>query len=388
MKKLILIVAAVLVGGAAFFAWTRAVSAQSFHTGTNVNLNTEPLNKTVFAAGQTVDIHSDVNGDIFCAGQTVSITGNVHGDVMCAGQNVTISGKVDGDVRLAGQTVIVSAEVTGNATVGGQSFTLESSGKIGGDLSVGASQTTLNGAVGRDIAAGGENVTIASTVGRNLTFGGNDLTLLSTAKVGGNVSYTSNNELQQSTGAVVLGTVTQHEPPKHEAKSKRAALFGFGIAWFLFVLLAFAFAALIASLLFPQLLRSVSEQAVKRPWQTLLVGFVSTIVAPVLLGIIAITIIGIPLAIVAGLAWTLILAVSGLFFAFYVGRLLTNSKEQAVLTMLLGVAALVIAYFVPILGFLVFLASTWFGTGMLVLELFRRTPKPVYETTPASKSKK
>ena len=87
MKKLSIFVAALLMGGAAFFAWVGIAGAQSFHTGTSVNIaQASPVDKTIYTAGQTVDITADVNGDIFCIGQTVTISGDVQGDVICAGR--------------------------------------------------------------------------------------------------------------------------------------------------------------------------------------------------------------------------------------------------------------------------------------------------------------
>src|SRR5579872_3863837 len=91
-------------------ASAKLVSAHGFYTGTNVDIGqSQPIQETVFAGGNTIDINTEVFGDVFCAGQTVTISGTIHGDVICAGQTVTVNGKVDGNIRLAGQTVNVGA---------------------------------------------------------------------------------------------------------------------------------------------------------------------------------------------------------------------------------------------------------------------------------------
>lgn len=389
MKKLVLLVAMLLLGSVAFLAWGRLASAQSFHTGSNVMVNeATPINKTVFAAGQTVDIDATVYGDVFCAGQTVTVSGTIHGDVICAGQTVTVSGHVYGDVRLAGQSVSLSAVVDGNATIGAQTFKLSSGGSVAGDVTTGSTDTVFDGAVGRNVIAGGETLTFAGKVGGDVTAMATHVQLLSSAKLQGNIEYTSDNKLSQASGATVAGTITQKTPSHHDGRSKHGAIFGFGFGWFVYVLLAFAFTATMLSLLFPQLLRSVSEQAITRPWRVLLAGFLSMFVVPVVLFVCAMTVVGIPLAVLGGIAWLLILSLSGLFFAYYIGRLVLRSARHTVLTMLAGVAVVTVAYFIPVLGFLVWLASLWFGTGMLLLELFRRTPRPAYEgATPTSAKK-
>lgn len=388
MNKLRYLAAALLLSGMLFFIWSQVTNAQSFHTGTNVTIGQKDvLDKTVFAAGQTVDINTEVDGDVFCVGQTITISGTVHGDVICAGQTVTVSGKVDGDIRLAGQTVTVSAIVSGNATIGAQTFVLDSSGAIDGDMTVGTTTATINGKLGRDLTIGSGTATLASSVGRNVTGDVTDLVLTSTANVAGNIEYTSKNTLQQNSNAIVGGTVTQKEPTQ-VPHSKRGAIFGFGFGWFVYVLLAMAFTALVIAILFPQLLREVSERAVTNPWKALATGLLSSFAAPVVISVIGITVIGIPLAIIASLAWLLVLLVSGVFFAFYLGRLVMQDTRHAVLITLVGTMILSVVYFVPILGFVIFLAAVWMGSGMVLMELFRRTPKPIYHPVAITKTSK
>jgi hypothetical protein len=50
--------------------------------------------------------------------------------------------------------------------------------------------------------------------------------------------------------------------------------------------------------------------------------------------------------------------------------------------MFTGVVVLVLASFIPILGFIALLASFLIGSGMVFMEAFRRTPKPNYHVNP------
>lgn len=362
-----------LISGTAF------AGAQSFRSGNNVTTpSNKKINETLFAAGRTVNIDSEVFGDVFCAGQNITVSGAVHGDVVCAGQTVNVSGTVDGDVRLAGQNVTLGAKVAGNATITTQSFVLESTGKIGGDASIAGTDTTLNGEVGRDLAVGGSQVTVSSLVGRNVQASANNLTLSSSAKVNGNIALTSHNNIHKDSGAVVSGKITRTEPKEQPSKSKHGAIFGFGLAWFLYCFLAMLATAMVLVLLFPRLFQGVTDQAMPRPWMALLTGVAASILVPVLGVIIAITIIGIPLAMLLALVWLVICFLSGPAFAYYIGRLILRRSTHALLIMLVGAAVLLVLYFIPILGILAILAAFWIGTGMLVLELFNRTPSPAY----------
>lgn len=378
MKRQTFIISAVLLVSSMSFSVVGVATAHSFRTGDNVDIsNSGVIDETLFTSGRTIDINTTVNGDIFCAGQNVTIGGTVNGDIMCAAQTLTINGTVNGDVRLAGQTVNINSTITGNASIGSQSFTLSSGAKIQGDLSIGTSDSTLNGSIGRDLAVGGASVTISDRVGRNIYGSMDRLRLTSNAKVEGNITYTSQNELSKASGAVVGGKIDQRIPPK-ESKADSRGLFAVSFGWFAYCLMAMLFAALAFALLFPRFLHRSSERTFDQPLKTLAVGFLANLAVPVLLVVLAITVVGIPLAAAVGLLWLVILMTSGVFFAYFLGRLMYRRSNHVLLVILIGTTTLVILHFIPIIGFLAFLATTWFGTGMLLIELYSHIPKPIY----------
>lgn len=360
------------------------VSAHSFRSGENVTVgSSRAINHSLFAAGNSVDISSEVFGDVFCAGQTVTVSGTVHGDVICAGQTVNVTGKVDGDVRLAGQSVNVGGNVKGNATVTGQTFTLGSRAAVDGDVTSSAAEATFNGPVGRDLAAGGNKVVIASLVGRDVKGEVKSLKLTDTARVKGNIDFTSNREADKAGGAVVNGKITRRDlPNKSEDRPKTAAIFAIGgfVYWFLAMLLL----AMVLAFLLPRMLQVVTDRALPTPWRALLVGFVANLVMPIILLAVALTFIGLPLALLMGLAWLVLLLLSGPVAGYYLGRLILRNSRQPLLIMLVGAAVLLVLCAIPVIGFLVLLLAIWGGSGMTVLELSRRTPRPAYTMSETS----
>lgn len=377
--KLMLVALLLMVGVSAL--GVRLASAHSFQTGDNVVRNDKkPINQTVFLAGRTIDFHTEVYGDVFCAGQNVTISATVHGDVICAGQNVDISGKVIGNVRLAGQNVKLSAKVSGNATVGGQSFLLTSEGAIAGDATVGSSDASFNGPVGRDVAVGGERVVITNFVGRDVKSGGTNLELQKGADIKGNVDQTSKQDVVKASGAVVGGKITRHEPEQKKAP-KRGAVFGFGIGLFVYLFAAMLLTSMVIALLFPRMLFVVTDKAMPRPWKALLTGFIASFAVPIAIILMMVTVIGLPLAFLAGITWLVALTLSGPLFAFYIGRKVLKSSNHPLQIMLVGSAILLVLYFIPVIGFLALLAAGWIGTGVLLLESFQRYPKPSYRTS-------
>jgi cytoskeletal protein CcmA (bactofilin family) len=348
--------------------------AQQFRHGNNANIAAgEKINSAAYLAGQSVDVAGDVNGDLFCAGQNINISGTVHGDVICAGQNINISGKVDGDIRIAGQSVDVSASAD-NLTVFTQNFTLSGKGNIARDITGAAKIMTINGTVGRDITLGATNATINGTVGRNITSGVEHLTLGSSAKVNGNISYTSHNQLSKESGAQVTGTVKRTEPPEEKNKSGWFGI-GFRIYWFFAALLV----ALALILLFPAIFQRSATRALDAPGKTILLGVATVLFTPIVFVILLITIVGIPLGLLLLFAWIMALVLSGSFFAYLIGRLIWKAQRNSIWIMLVGAVILLLVYNIPYLGGLVMFAALFFGTGMVVRELTQRTPRPVYK---------
>lgn len=382
IKIVILTLFAVLL---ASLAGTWAVQAQQFHTGDVVSVTDEKkIDGSLYATGRSLTIDAEVHGDVFCAGQTIIVTGTIHGDVICAGQTVVVKGKVDGNVRLAGQAVTLEAEVAKSATVVAQTFVLEQTGKVGEDITIGSNDTTLKGSVGRDVIAGVESLMLAGTVGRNVSSQSNNTKLTSDARVGGNFTYTSHKMFDQAGGAMVSGTVTRNDPPVDESTE---STFGEMLSGWLYWLIAYSLVVLALILLFPRMFQTVTDRAIPTPWWALLAGFGAMLAMPLVLIVLAITFIGLPLMIVALILWIGILLLSGPVFGYYVGRLVFRNQAHPVPTMLGGSAIVVIASFVPYLNILVCIATIWLGSGMLVMEILRRTSSSKLKSS-GPKSKK
>jgi cytoskeletal protein CcmA (bactofilin family) len=361
-------VVALSLGGAVI------ASAQDFRSGETVTVSqSDHIDGTLFAAGTTVTIDSEVNGDVYCAGQTVTISGTVHGDVLCAAQTLTLKGVVDGDVRLAGQVVVTSAEIGGSATIGAQTFTQDATGKIARDAVIGANDVTVQGTIGRDATIGADNVTLAGVFGRDINAQAMNVRLAADARVGGAVDYTSDNAIVRAEGSQVSGEVTQYQPIVEDRTAPvidMSAVIGWYIYWFVALLVI----ALVFILVMPRIMRGVTDQAITRPWWVLLAGFVANMALPFVMIALCVTIVGIPLAALLLFLGVAVFLVSGIFFSFYIGRLIVRGATHPVLVMLVGASLVIAVSFIPFLNILVFLAATWFGSGMILLEVFKRVP--------------
>lgn len=382
-NKLLTIAVAAGVLATGLLGWASAAQAGSPELGKNVIVRQdEVVSRTMFTAGETIEIAGTVDGDVFCAGQTITITGTVRGDVICAGQTIQTDGTVEGDVRLAGQIVMLNGKVDGNATVAAQTFTLENDATVN-DLAVAASVVTLNGKIERDAYAGANSLNVNGSVSRNLQADVERLDLGGTAQVGGNVSYSSNNELARSEGAQVSGQVNRQEPNRQEQDDDWDAAQTFG--GIMFMLLALLVVSMALAALFPRVLQRVTTNAVEKPGLTFVVGLVTILVAPVLIFGIMLTGIGIFLGLLLLLAFMLVLFTSWPLFGYYVGRmLLRKNSNNPLLYMLLGSTIVILLFLLPYINILVMLIAGSFGVGMVVREIMKRSVRPHYDVTETS----
>lgn len=358
-------------------AWVGLAGAQSFQSGRNTTVDTdETIDSSLWIASRNIDVAGTVNGDIYCAGINVAISGVVDGDVICTGQAVAINGRIDGDIRVAAQTVVLSADVAGSVTVAAENFTLTQAANIGRDLSVAAEEIFLNGEIARDVALTGTNVAIDSDIGRDVAISGEAVEVGDDARIGGDFSYTSEVEANIAEEAQIVGDTQRGEP---EARGSWASEFYPWVS--LFMVLTLITVALVAVLIAPRFFREISDIVLDNPLKTLLVGLVASLVFPLLFVALLVSVIGIPLALLLLLVWLVVLAVGGLSFSFYVGRLLFSGINNAILIMLLGSLVVLVALQLPLLGLLVLLAATWFGAGMVLLAVARGLGRPEYSET-------
>lgn len=336
----------------------------------------ETVEGSYYAAGKKVTIEGTVNGDVYCAAEKVMVTGTINGDLICAAQAVMINSTIAGDARVAAQYVTFEGETAGAVSVFAQTIEVRESARIGKDLNGAAQVATINGSVERDVFMASSELTLGGEVGRNIGGGYEQLTVSPGASVAGDVRYTSQNEAVVADGTV-LGQTEQTQPPVSEDDDSGAeTLFGAAAYTFISLLLI----SLVVSLIAPQLVHAMSERGSRQLLQSILVGFFVVFATPLVAILLAITVIGIPLAGALILAWLLTLVLSGPVFGYLLGRRVMQARTASpVLIMLVGASILLLSYFIPIANIFTVLAAGVIGSGMIVTELARRYKKPQYK---------
>lgn len=332
------------------------------------------VDRDAFLAGDLAQNLGIVNGDLFIAGNSLNNQGDVAGDILMAGNTCNVSGNVGGDIRVAGNVLTIGASVNKNASLAGNSITIVSGSIIEGSVNAGASTIVISGNIGRDFRGGAGSITINGEIGRDVEVETGSLTFGPNAKIGGNLTYTAESQIQIPEGVVggeVLFKKAQQpvKPPKSSDIRKGM------IVGKLFGLISYFVVGALAVYLFRKPFTTTSGIVGQKPWASLGIGFVGIIVIPVALILVMITVIGIPLAMILWALYFISIYMARLPVALWLGNKVLKSDERKIMQMLLGLLILGLLALIPYAGGWISFVVTLFGLGSIMMWLNKNIGK-------------
>ena len=363
-----------------------AVAAEVRNGAAAVVAPGETVDDDLFATGQTVTVAGRVTGDVFAVGQTVVVTGAVDGDLIAAAQQVVVDGTVNGDVRAAGAVVTVNGQVGRSVTSLAQQVNISSGGRVGGSLVAAGETISAFGPVGRGITAGGGTLQLGGPVGGKVLAWAETLSLGPNTRIAGDLEYRSDRQADIPSGTVA-GRV-RYTPIEREARREPVlnGLFDFGgLVW----LVGSAILGALAITLAPRASARAVELGREQPLPTFGLGLLALFAVPVAALLIAVTLVGLPLAlVVAALYWLgLMLAwpALGLVVGTEVARWARREPMPVLGALLVGLIVLHLVTHLPIVGGLVSFLGLAFGLGLMVQGVlgWRRPPEPGRAAVPA-----
>ncbi|WP_135827689.1 polymer-forming cytoskeletal protein [Halorussus halobius] len=306
-------------------------------------------------SGGTVTVEADetVDGDLTAFGGTVVVRGTVDGNLTAAAGNVLVAGQVNGDLEAFAGNVRINGTVTGDASAVGGNVFLDEGGRVDGALEAGAGNVVVEGEVGGDARLGAETVTVGPS-----------------AVVGGDLAY--GGDLDLADGASVAGEVREESNVNPDVGPVGGTLPGW-VSW-AYGLLANLVLGAIAVLAFPRFSDGLADRVAGDPLRSGGVGLLLLVGVPVLLVLLAISLVGIPLALVGAFAYAFVLWLGYVYGAFAVGTLLLGLADAANrwLALAVGLVAVSLVGIVPVVGGLVEFAVLLLGLGALALGVRNR----------------
>jgi len=340
----------------------------------------EVVERNYYAAGETVDIAGDIQGDaIIGASDEIIISGTVSGDVIVAAPSVVISGTIEGNVRAAGGEITISGTVMKNVSAFGGEITFDEQSTVGWSTLAMGDEVIIRGATSGHVTVWAAQANIAGVVGGNIDYHAIHPTSLLTvhekADVSGDLQYWAAREARIDPGAMIAGATSyefDEQPgiPWGVEKVNWTAvryLFKFGSMLGMFLV------GLALIVVIPGFVKRTAERMNTKPLPTLGWGVVYLIVAPIIIAFVFATVIGIPLGILGVTLYGLAIGTGSIFAGTAIGLLILRKKRiersHLIWAMLLGVLVFTIATAIPYLGwFIGFLGIAWAFGGIVAIK--------------------
>ena len=324
----------------------------------------EVIANDLIVVAETVRIEGTIEGDLIAAAQSVTVTGRVAGDVLAAVQKLTIDGRVDGSVRAAAQFIDLNGFVARNVTAVAESIELYADAAVDGSFTSASEKGNFDGRVGRDLIVFAGKSRVNGRIGGTVRLAGGAIAIGPDSEIGGDVRIFTGEDPEISPEAN-LASDPEIEIIRETPKFASPGTYLWPIvAW----AAAFVY-GLVIFLVLPKFFAGVLKR-IPRYGLSIGVGAAALVAVPVMATLISLTLVGLPVGILAFVAYVAAVYSAQVFVGAWLGRELLGSpagQGDAIGKLALGLALIHIVKLVPFVGSLADLAVCLWGLGALTL---------------------
>lgn len=323
--------------------------------------------------GDEVTIDGQASHDIVSATNTFTMgdAAVVAGNLNVSANEVRLAGTVERSARLAARDIVIRGAIGGDVVVAAQSVRIEAGSVVTGDLLVAAQDVTVLGAVQGEIRGSADTLSVTNgVVGENVLVTVDELTIDGTSQVGGAIRYESDSDATVADTAAVSGPI---ERSGRNAVSAGDFSVSSGLAWDLARLLSMLVTGLVVVLVAPEAVTAVADGVRRRLPATVIAGVAALILIPILAALLIVTLVGIPVSIVAVVLYVIALYLSQVFVGLAIGRTIlprswrSDGRGYNLLAMVIGVVLIGLLRLIPIpfLDLVVAIVVALLGLGAL-----------------------
>ncbi len=333
---------------------------------------TETIDDSVVAVPDNkikeIDVAGNIKGDLMVVGDVVIISGTVEGNVIAFARRLDVTGTVGGSLLGAATVVNVSGRVARNMLAAGSNVNLGKSAEIGGNTIAAAGESVIEGKTQRDLVSASGVLDLRGEIGRNVHFTGGQLALGGSSRVGGNLGARVGKEenVRVAAGAVIAGkkNITLNRAAPRPSRYLSVSYYVWQIVRII--------AAFVTGLLLFKLLPALVPTHIHSGMDWLKaggIGFITLVTVPVAFIILAVTIIGLPVALLSLALWGASIYLSKIVVAEFVGRSIL--KTRSAISLLAGLVLVVVAVNLPWIGGLINFLLILLGLGALAVSIYK-----------------
>jgi cytoskeletal protein CcmA (bactofilin family) len=333
--------------------------------------DTAIIHDDLVTAGGNVKLDGIIEGDLISASRSLVQGGLILGSLNAVAQDVDVLGEVKGSVRAFAQNVNVNGTLGRNLIAFGYSVDVKPGAEIQKDVTAFCGKMTLDGNVGGNLKGSMGELVISGVVNQDVSVEADKITLMPTARILGNLKYKSGKEAKIESGAQVSGETVWTELKCTKEKKPKSIFTGKPIIPEILFLLALMVTGVLLTLICRKnayLARQVVSDSFLK---TLALGFVVMVCVPVAVIILIISVIGIPIAMIAVFAYAVLIYIAKIPVATFVGGkiikgLRKEGEPSLIWSMLLGLVILTLALNIPYLDWLIYFLVLFTGFGAII----------------------
>ncbi|MCB1069573.1 MAG: hypothetical protein KDL31_04405 [Kiritimatiellae bacterium] len=343
-----------------------------------------------------VELTGTAGDDVFVAAANQAlIDGRFSNSVWAVGSDVQLRGIVGDHVRIAAIQATVNADIANSLTAATiQRLDIATNTTIHGALYAMGQTVTSLAAIDGPVKILSKKATLGGTLKGDVWISADDIVILPHTHIQGDLTYlTTNRDLVLAQNVVVEGTVRRGESFTPVSLSWQTLLLLQG-----YLLLSGVMVGIPFMLIFPLTLSRAVHLAQTRIFHCGLVGSLSILLVPLLTGVALMSVLGIPLALVLGASYAVILYLGRFVIALWLGSKLLRQHGHvtalsATLALIIGLVIFYAVSILPGIGSMVSLVMTLYGTGSLLILLVRprvmaivKNPQPDQRDTEINQS--
>jgi len=328
----------------------------------------EVLEDDLYLYGDFTEIYGNIDGDLAAFCYDIKTDGEISGNADVFAYRADIGGRVEKSIRVFGYDVLISSAVERNIIAIGKEIEIETSAHIGRDLICTGEQVFVDGTVLGNLTIYAEVVSISGQIDGDLKIEADEINIISPAKIGGELQYSSKNEIYIDKDVVIEGEI-DWILPEDETKIE-ADLSAIGNVFrFLFFLMALVTGLALIGF-FNRHTRESTQMLEQRFGYSLAIGFLSLFIFSGGAAILAVLIIGIPLSIILVGLGTALFYLGKIYVSIFLGRIifrLFKIKTAMGWELLIGLIIISLLFQIPGFGVVIYIFSFILGTGAAIV---------------------
>ena len=348
-----------------------AAAIEFIQTNQFVIAETESIPEETWVSAQLLTINGSVSNDLFASSPVMELNGTFHGDAWCAGDNISSEGTFWNSARLISRITQIQGTHYDSVTAVGTTVKIDRTAILYSDLLCVGENVILEGSVSGKVRILAQRVTLGGQINNNLSIAAQEIVILPGAIINGNLSYQSPNELVLSPSVILNGELQRRFSPvpvRRLLKENLATHF------------TLALAALITGLVFTGLFPRYTGTAMHllRESRGLcsLAGFAGLVLLPMAAFVLLLTVVALPLSILIFLFYFILLYLSKIVVALWIGSAVLRRKEfnrqKVIAPLAIGLLILYALTSFTAAAMLINILVIILGLGALLIALFKK----------------